>query len=153
MTMPAMIEDTQATATVRRMEQLLVLSERLSEAVETDIAALEQGEFGNLSTTDPEIARLCTIYGREVIALKTAGGVKNMPAELIAALRESGKRLKTLLVRHESLVACMRQASEGLIQTVADEVEKIRKRGAPYSPPSKAKGTSSAGAIVYNKVV
>ncbi len=137
----------------RRMENLLAMSNRLCDAISTDIAALEKGEFSGLASTDPEVGRLCALYGREVMALKRSGGIKNMPAELVDALKESGGRLNRLLGQHESLVACMRQASEGLIQAIAEEVEKSRQRGAPYSATPKPKRESSTGAIVYNKVV
>ena len=138
--------------THRRVEHLLAMSNRLCESIATDIAALEQGDFSKLSTAGPEVGRLCALYGREVMALKTAGGIKDIPAELIAGLRESGAKLKRLLGQHESLVSCMRQASEGLIQTVAEEVEKTRKRGAPYAPTTKPNRETSGGAILYNKV-
>lgn len=137
----------------RRMETLLAMSTRLCDTISTDIAALEKGDFGGIASTDPEVGRLCALYGREVLALKNSGGVKNMPAELVAALKEAGERLSRLLGQHESLVLCMRQASEGLIQAVAEEVDKSRKRGAPYSAAPKSKRESSTGAIVYNKVV
>jgi len=140
-------------ATQRRMENLLAMSNRLCDAISTDITALENGEFGGLASTDPEVGRLCALYGREVMALKSSGGIKNMPAELVDALKESGGRLTRLLGQHETLVACMRQASEGLIQAVAEEVERSRQRGAPYSAAPKPKHQSSTGAIVYNKVV
>ena len=149
MTAPANIPQ---YATQRRIEHLLAMSNRLCESIATDIAALEQGDFSKLSTADPEVGRLCALYGREVNALKTADGIKDVPAELIAGLRESGAKLKRLLGQHESLVKCMRQASEGLIQTVAEEVEKSRKRGAPYAPATKPKRETSGGAILYNKV-
>ena len=53
MTSPA--NDTQAAAAERRnlrLEQLLKVSRRLSEAIAADIAALEAGAFGALKTTD-----------------------------------------------------------------------------------------------------
>ena len=139
-------------ANQRRIEQLLIMSNRLCDAIAADIAALEQGDFTNLSSTDPDVERLCALYGRDVMAVKAAGGIKNVPAPLVAALKESGGRLNKLLAHHGSLVACMRQASEGLIQTVAEEVEKSRKRGAPYSAAPKPKRETSGGAILYNKV-
>ena len=140
-------------ATQRRVEHLLAMSNRLCDAIAADINALEQGDFSKLATTDPEVGRLCALYGREVTALKTHGGIKTVPAPLVAALKESGKRLNGLLGHHGSLVACMRQASEGLIQVVAEEVEKTRKRGAPYSATPEAKHQKSSGAILYNRVV
>jgi len=149
---PAPTAETARAEQLRRLEQLLAISKRLADAIAADIAALEQGEFGNLTTTDPEVARLCALYGREVTALKASGSIKDMPEQLIATLKDSGGRLKKLLSRHESLVGCMRQASEGLIQAVAEEVDKSRKRRAPYSGAPNPKRVSS-GAIVYNKVV
>ena len=152
MTVPAKADPAEH-ANERRIENLLAMSNRLCDAIAADIKALEQGEFGQLVSTDPEVGRLCALYGREVIALKTSGGLKNVPAALVAALKESGGRLNRLLGQHESLVSCMRQASEGLVQAVAEEVEKTRKRGAPYSATPRPKRETSSGAIVYNKVV
>ncbi len=152
MTTQAAIDPAQL-ATKQRMENLLAMSSRLCDAISTDIAALEKGDFGGIVSTDPEIGRLCALYGREVLALKNSGGVKNMPAELVATLKASGERLSRLLGQHESLVTCMRQASEGLVQAVAEEVEKLRQRGAPYSATPKPRRQSSTGAIVYNKVI
>jgi hypothetical protein len=136
-----------------RLEQLLTVSGRLIEAIATDIAALEIGDFSGLRTTDPEIERLCAFYGREVRAMKAEGGVKRAPAALLAAMRESGAELDRLLKHHERLVSAMREASEGLVKAVAEGVDKIRAGDAPYMPVPKAKHASSTGAIVYNKVV
>jgi hypothetical protein len=135
-----------------RLEQLLAVSRRLGDAIEADIEALEKGEFGGLKTTDPEVERLCSFYAREVKALKAEGGIKQAPPGLLAAMREAGARLDSLLKTHERLVAAMRQAAEGLVQAVAEDVEKTRSGAAPYCATPQAK-RSSSGAIVYNKVV
>jgi hypothetical protein len=137
---------------LQRLEHLLTTSTRLGDAIALDIAALEKGEFADLKTTDPEIDRLCAVYGREVKALKADGGIKGAPPHLVAKLKESGARLNGLLARHERLVWAMRQASEGLVHAVAQEVKKTRESTAPYQPASKAK-RSSGEAIVYNKIV
>ena len=151
---PALAPDSVAADRRRmRLEQLLAVSRRLGDAIEADIAALEKGEFGDLKTTDPEIERLCAFYAREVKALKTEGGIKQAPAPLLAAMREAGTRLDSLLRKHERLVSTMRQAAEGLVQAVAEDVEKSRRGAAPYRPTPQQGKRSSAGAIVYNKVV
>ena len=154
MSIPANRQDANAAERQRlRLEQLLTVSRRLSEAVAADIAALEQGAFGELKTTDPEIERLCAFYGREVKALKAEGGIAHAPAKLIAALKESGAQLDALLKTHERLVAAMRQAAEGLVQAVAEGVEKARSSAAPYTANPAPKRASASGALVYNKVV
>jgi len=136
----------------RRLEQLLLMSTRLCDAIALDIEALERGQFADLRTADADIEQLCAIYGREVKALKADGGVKDAPPQIIAQLKESGTRLNGLLARHERLVSAMRNASEGLVQAVAQEVQKTRERIAPYAPACKGK-RGSGDAIVYNKVV
>jgi len=152
MTSPKTNADANAAERQRmRLEQLLTVSRRLSEALAADIEALEQGAFGALKTSDPEIERLCAFYGREVRALRT-DGIKRAPAQLVTALRESGARLDELLKHHGHLVAAMREAAEGLVQAVADGVEKARSGAKPYTREPKPSRTSS-GAIVCNKVV
>ncbi len=141
----------EATQTLR-LEQLLTMSKRIGDAIAADIAALEHGAFGDLGTADPEIEKLCAHYGREITALKNAGGIKHAPPQLVARLRESGARLNKLLGRHEQLIKCMREASEGLVKAVAEEVEKARSDGAPYTANPQAR-RSPGGAIVYNKVI
>jgi len=139
-------------AKVFRCEQLLAMSLRIGDAIEADIHALEKGRFDALKTADPDIERLCAIYGREIKALKSDGGVQGVPSGLIAKLKESGARLNGLLARHERLVGCMKSISEGLVQAVAEEVQKTRERAAPYAAKPSAKRPST-GAIVYNNVV
>jgi hypothetical protein len=136
-----------------RLEQLLIVSNRLIEAIAGDIAALERGAFNELKTTDPEIERLCAFYGREVRSLKAEGGVKGVPKTLITALKEAGGLLDTLLVRHEKLLSAMREASEGLVQAVAEGVEQARSGSKPYGQKPPPKRSASSGAVVYNKVV
>lgn len=156
MNMPAkkfspVAEDASPSQTLR-LEQLLTMSRRIGDAIAADIAALEHGAFGDMGTSDPEVEKLCAHYGREVMALKNAGGIKSAPPALVAKLRESGTRMKKLLLRHEQLILCMREASEGLVKAIAEEVEKTRSDGVPYTANPQAK-RSTGGAIVYNKVI
>jgi hypothetical protein len=136
-----------------RLEQLLTVSRRLSGAIAADIEALERGAFGELKTTDPEIERLCAFYGREVKALKADGGIKHAPAQLVAALKESGAQLNGLLKIHERLVAAMRHAAEGLVQAVAEGVAKSRAGELPYTANPTPKRASATGALVYNRLI
>jgi hypothetical protein len=154
MTIPAKSDPDAVMAERQRMrlEQLLTVSRRLIDAVESDIAALEKGSFGELKTTDPEIERLCAFYGREVRALKAEGGIRRAPASLVAALKETGANLDRLLKHHGHMVIAMRDAAEGLVKAVAEGVEKARTGSAPYARVPKMK-RAAAGAIAYNKVV
>lgn len=135
-----------------KLEQLLAMSNRIGNAVAADIAALESGKFEALATADPEIEKLCALYGREVKALKAAGGAKGAPGALISALKESGARMNALLKRHGILVSAMRNAAEGIVHAVAEEVERTRNNASPYGATPKVKRATPA-AIVYNRVI
>jgi len=135
----------------RRIEYLLTLTARITDALSADIAALESGKFQSLRSTDPEVERLCALYGREVAGLKAAGGVKAR-SDKAKLLRKTAAQLNELLARHQNLVTAMRNASEGIVQAVAKEVQKNRESAAPYRPVPKAKPVST-GAIVYNRVI
>ena len=135
-----------------RIAQLLVLTQRITDVLAADIAALEAGRFDSLRTTDDDVARLCAVYGREVAGLKAAGGVADARDPRIAQLRDAAAHLNVLLARHQTLVSAMRQASEGLVQAVAKEVRKVREDAAPYRAVPAARRAETP-AIVYNKMV
>jgi hypothetical protein len=144
----------QAKDQTQRLEKLLVMGRRLMAAIDGDIDALNKGAFDRLHTTDPEITALASLYAREVAALKKEGGIgKGAPAALLAEMKTLGKRMKLSLTRHERLLMCMRQASEGVVQAVANEVEKARARTTPYRVGPQARQAQGAAAILYNKVV
>ena len=135
----------------RRLEQLLAMSTRIGDAIAVDIAALEKGQFADLRTADPDIEKLLAIYGREVKSLKADGGIGNASPDIVALQPLQPDQLG-VAARHERLVTCMRQASEGLVKAVAEEVQKTRERGAPYAPARKPQHKPGE-AIVYNRVV
>jgi hypothetical protein len=136
-----------------RLENLLTACRRLTEAIKADIAALERGAIDELKTADPEIETLCAFYAREVRALKADGGAGGAPAKLIAALREEGAQLDGQLQIHSQLVGAMREATEGLMQAVAEGVQSMRNSASPYTATPKPKRPPTSAAIVYNKVV
>ena len=139
-------------AQTEQLENLLAMCKLIGDAIAADITALEKGRHGKLPSSEPEIERLCLLYGREVNALKTSGGIKNAPPRLVAKLKEAGTRLNMLLNRHELMVSAFREASEGLVKTVAQEVDRVRTEKAPYKANPAAQ-RSPGGAIVYNNVV
>jgi hypothetical protein len=48
-----------------KIERLIAMAERLTAALEADIAALKAGTPSRMVSTDPEIQKLSVIYGRE----------------------------------------------------------------------------------------
>jgi uncharacterized membrane protein YccC len=134
-----------------RIERLVTMAERLIEAVEADIAALKAGKPQNMRTTDPEIQRLSAMYGREAQGL-SADAAKTAPAPLRARFAETTKRFREALQLHARMVARVRNASEGLIKAVADEIDRRAAPTRTYNPRAAGYGKPPQ-AMVYNNVV
>jgi hypothetical protein len=133
------------------MERLVTMAERLIEAVEADIAALKTGKPQNMRTTDPEIQRLSAMYGREAQGL-SADAAKTAPAPLRARFAETTKRFREALMLHARMVTRVRNATEGLIKAVADEIDRRAAPTRTYNPRAAGYG-KPAQAMVYNNVV
>ena len=134
-----------------RIERLVKMAERLIEAVEADIAALKAGKPQNMRTTDPEIQRLSAMYGREAQGF-SAEAAKAAPAPLRARFAETTRRFREALLLHARMVTRVRNASEGLIKAIADEVDRRAAPTRTYNPRAANYGKPPQ-AMVYNSLV
>ncbi|HSZ74378.1 MAG TPA: hypothetical protein VK779_06135 [Rhizomicrobium sp.] len=139
------------SADTQKVERLIAMAERLIEALEADMAALERGKPQEMRTIDPEIQKLSAIYGREAAGLNEASA-KAAPSELRVKLTTITKRFSDTLARHRRLVTRVKNASEGMIRAIAEEVGKKQTAQRPYGrTPSQTPRPVSA--MIYNNVV
>lgn len=134
-----------------KFDRLIALTERLSEALKADIAALERGRAGEMRTIAPDVQQLTALYGREAVGLDVASARAASP-EARAKLTQATKRFHQTLAVHTRLLTRVRNAGEGLIRAVAQDVEKKRSAQRPYArmaPPAPR----STGAMIYNNLV
>jgi hypothetical protein len=134
-----------------KIKRVIVLSERLSEALKADIAALESGRARDMKIVDPDVQQLSLLYGREAATLNAAA-VKAAPAELRVKLTAATQRFHETLARHARVLTRVRNASEGMIRAVANEVARRRTAARPYARVPSAV-PRSAGAMLYNSVI
>jgi hypothetical protein len=139
------------SAEVQRVERVIAMAERLIAALETDIAQLKAGSAKNLRTIDPEIQQLSALYARDLASLD-ARAAKAVPAPMRTRLVSATTRIRETLSRHNRLVNRLRNASEGLIKAVAEEVERRRASLRTYQR-TPAGTPRPPGAILYNRVV
>jgi len=139
------------SAESEQVERLLKMAARLTQAIETDIAALKSGQPRAMRTIDPEIQRLSALYGREAQSL-SLDAVKNVSQTLRNRLVETTEKIRALLKLHARMIARVRNASEGMIKAIAEEVER---QSAPMRTYSPAQSTYSrpALAMIYNSVI
>jgi hypothetical protein len=140
------------TSQEQKLERLIQMAEKLMAALEADIAALQSGRTKSLNMVDPDIQRLSLVYAREMKGLDPAA-TRQTPQSLRHALRDATDRLRDLLSLNMRHLTRVRNASEGIIQAVARDVEKKRAALRPYTAPASAYRPQSPGAIVYNSVV
>jgi len=135
----------------QKIETLITMAQRLTEAIEADIVALKAGRPQEMRTLDPEIQRLSATYGREAASFDPARA-RTAPPEMRKRLTSTTARFRDALKLHARLVTRVRNASEGLIKAIAEEVERQRAPRITYAPP-KANVRPKSVAMIFNGVV
>lgn len=136
---------------VPRIERLISMAERLVVALEADIAALKAGKPAEMKSMSPEIQKLSALYGREAqnFDIRIA---KSAPPSLRQKFIAITTKFREVLQLHARMLTRVKNASEGMIQAIAREAERIHQTSRTYGPrpgyPPK-----SSGAMVFNKVV
>jgi hypothetical protein len=134
-----------------KIERLISMAERLIVALEGDIAALKAGTPSQMVSGDPEIQKLSVIYGREAqnFDIRIA---KAAPLALRTRFLTITARFREVLQLHARMLTRVKNASEGMIQAIAREVERMNAPTRTYGPRL---GTAPrpSGAMVFNRVV
>jgi hypothetical protein len=134
-----------------KVDRLILLTDRLSEMLGGDIKALETGAVKALSSVEYSFQQLMLTYTREATSVNAAV-IKAVSPELRQKLTQSVKAMNDQLKRHQRLVTRVRNASEGMIQAIAREVERRQTSQRSYARVSTARPQTS-GAMVYNSVI
>jgi hypothetical protein len=130
-----------------RVERVLALTQRLTDALLGDLAALERGRPSEMRSILPEIQQLLSQYAREAAVVKN--NAKILPSTARAKLADATRKLHDALARHERRLTCLRNASEGMIRAIVEDVERKRRVTRPYGPRSAPR---SPGAMLYNRM-
>lgn len=134
-----------------KLVHLTRMAERLRDALETDISALEHGRPKEMQMLSPELQKMSLVYSREMKSL-SPDLAKTVSRDVRRNFVTVTRKVKDLLPLHMRYLTRVRNASEGIIQAVAKDVEKKRNEMRPYvSPTSRYKPPASA--LVYNAVV
>lgn len=134
-----------------RMERMIVLAERLVAALEGDIEALKAGKPMEMKSLDPEIQKLSALYGREAQTFDIRIA-KAAPPSLRERLLFITAKFRDVLQLHARMVARVKNVSEGMIQAIAREVDRMNAPTRTYGPQSSYRA-QPAGAMVFNRVV
>lgn len=145
-------------STEPKLEMVLAMAERLIAIFEADIKALEAAQPRAMKSLEPDNQQLILAYTKEAQRL-SADTLKAAPAPLRQRLTAVTARFRETLARHTRMVVRVKNASEGLIKAVADEVEKRRNRAKPYTAAATPSygaaklARPAASALLFNAVV
>ena len=134
-----------------RIERLIALAEKLVVALENDIAELKNGRTTALRTNDPEVQKLTALYTREAQGFDPRIA-QSAPPTLRQRFIAVTAKFREVLQMHARMIARVKNASEGIIRAIVDEVERANAPTRTYGPRPGYKPQSS-GAMLFNKVV
>jgi hypothetical protein len=134
-----------------RVERLVKMAERLIEAIEADIVALKAGKPQQMRSIEPEMQRLSALYGREAQGF-TPASAKDVPTPLRKRFIDTTSRFRDLLNLHARMLTRVRNASEGMIRAIAEEVERQSAPSRTYTA-KPATAARPAQAMIYNSVI
>lgn len=130
-----------------KADRLIAMTERLTDALKADIAALERGCPREMRSIASDMQQLAALFGRESAAF-TIAMTKSIPAATRTKLIETTKQFKETLALQTRMVMRIRTVSEGIIHAVAEDVARSKNAAKPYA--RNISQPRATGAMVYN---
>ncbi|MET3524993.1 flagellar basal body protein [Phenylobacterium koreense] len=141
-----------ATDAADRVEQLILLTERLTELVAQDAQAFEQRRPQDVGQNLEETSKLANIYRHESARVRANPAlVSGAPLEQRTRLIRATEAFDAVLARQGRALDAAKTVSEGLVRAIAEEVAAQRQSGAGYGRGGVAAPQPSATAITLNK--
>jgi len=138
-----------------RVEQLIILTERLTEVVARQADCFEARRPLDAAAMTEEAARLANLYRHESGRVRADPGlVSAAPADRRQALIKATEAFDVELGRHGRAVTAAKVVTEGLVRSIAEEVASQREQLSGYGPGARisAAAYGAAGtAITLNQ--
>ena len=142
---------TEKTPAATRVEQLIVLTERLTGLLSEECRAFETHRPHEAARSVDETAKLANIYRHESMRIRADPKlVEAAPLASRMSLMRATEAFDAVLARHGRAIEAAKTVTEGIVRSVAEEVVARRTTGAGYGPGAAAVSGSST-AITLNK--
>jgi hypothetical protein len=134
-----------------RVEQLIALTERLTERIAAELAAFEARRPQDAAAGQDETHKLANLYRHESMRVKADPSLlAGAPAELRRRLVRATETFDSVLARHSRALEAAKTITEGLVQTIAREVAAARAPAAGYGAGGRATN-GDASAVTLNR--
>ncbi len=135
-----------------RVEQLLLITERLTALISLETARIEARQPPLEGAEADERNRLANAYRLELARIKHDPAlVAGAPAPLLARLRAETEALQTLLAGHDRALSAVKAVVEGLVQSMAEEVARQRGGGGGYGAHGGVQNTSGPNPAIIDR--
>jgi hypothetical protein len=136
-----------------RVDQLIILTERLTDVVAQQCQSFEQHRPQDAAGLMEEAQRLANLYRHESTRVRADPGlVMAAPAEIRQQLIRATEAFDAVLARHGRAVMAAKFITEGLVRSIAEEVASQRDGLSSYGPGARAPTSANgATAITLNR--
>ena len=141
-----------ATDAADRVEQLVILTERLTELIAKQALAFEQRRPQDAASMLEETSRLANLYRHESARVRADPRmVESAPLEARTRLVRATEGFDAVLARQGRAIEAARTVTEGLVKCIAEEVASQRSQASVYGSSGLQSAGPTATAITLNK--
>ena len=134
-----------------RVEQLIALTERLTERLGVELVLFEKRKPHETAETLPETANLANLYRREAAKVKAEPSlIAGAPAPMMKRLRTATEKFDAVLDRHTRVLEAAKTLTEGLVRAIATEIQRQRAPVSTYGANARS-NVSEAKAVTLNR--
>jgi hypothetical protein len=135
-----------------RVEQLVILTERLTELIAKQALAFEQRRPQDAAAMLEETSRLANLYRHESARVRADPRmVESAPLEARTRLVRATEGFDAVLARQGRAIEAARTVTEGLVKCIAEEVASQRTQASVYGSSGMQSAGPTATAITLNK--
>ena len=145
-----------ASTPTDRVEQLIILTERLTGLIEQETSLLKERRPNEIADFQDERSKLSNLYAQEMELIKhNRSLIEGAPQELKLELKNRTGAFHDRLDEHKSYLNRIRTVTEGMVRAVADEVSKMNKADAGYGKDGRVQSNerSAAPSIAVHEVI
>ena len=141
------------SATDVRLEQLIVLTERLTGLIADQAQAFEARRPQDAAKNMEETSRLANIYRREAEQMRAHPSLfSDAPVKLRYRLIQATEAFDAVIARQGRAIHAAKTITEGLVQAIAQEVANQRTSNSAYGPTgAKPVVPGAATAVTLNR--
>jgi hypothetical protein len=135
-----------------RVDQLILLTERLTALIALEAQAFEQRRPQDVAPHIEETARLANVYRHESTRVRANPElVAQAPHDQRLRLVRATEAFDAVLARQGRAIAAAKTVTEGLVRAIANEVASQRQQASTYGPGAMTDAPAAATAITLNQ--